>query len=51
MQVDYNVDNLTNCSITISGMNSEEFEDMRIILYQLYKYKEGSTKKESFQPR
>ena len=41
MNVDYDISDLSNCKIIVSNMNSNQFDELRIILYQLYQYKEG----------
>ena len=42
MNVDYDVSELNNCKIIISDMNAHEFDELRVILYQLYQYKTSS---------
>ena len=48
MQVKFNVEDLNNCQINISGMRSAQFDELRVILYQLYQYKESSKKENPF---
>lgn len=42
MNVNYDVSDLNDCKIIISNMDSHQFDELRIILYQLYQYKESS---------
>lgn len=48
MEVNFNVKDLNNCQINISGMNTSQFDQLRVILYQLYQYKESSNKENPF---